>query len=483
MKPIFHFMLLFAGLVFGISCKKDFLNITQKDILIRQDYVTDLATTKEFLTGIYPELGSYLYSAGPMIYPELIADNIKPVIAATGTTPYNNFYRWSQVADEKTQLSFSASAQNCNGVSVFSYKIILACNFAIEKTSQYRNQAPDSANVMRGQALAIRALAYFTLVNYFAQPYQYTPDASHPGVAITLTSDWTKSVNYRSTVADVYKLVIADLQEAVQLLPAGVANPLWMNRNAASGLLSRVYLSKGDYTAAKNLAVAVARNVPIMTMNYPAKLFTPEDKEVLFLVPPGVSATNNYITNFANSTFRKGQVKATLDIVTLLSENSTDQRKAWVTFVSTPAPGYWSITKYPSGATNDAVTDKANAYYQPIIRSSEMYLTAAECYAHLNNRDSALFYLNAIQDRAKVPLTAVTIPSVELLDMIYKERRKELAFEGLRMFDLLRWKKGVTRSDETDLTLKTLPYPSNKAVAPICALDVSLLGWSQNNDY
>jgi starch-binding outer membrane protein, SusD/RagB family len=112
-----------------------------------------------------------------------------------------------------------------------------------------------------------------------------------------------------------------------------------------------------------------------------------------------------------------------------------------------------------------------------------MYLTAAESYAHLSNTDSARYYLDAIRIRANSSAASSMATGPALLDSIYKERRKELAFEGTRMFDLLRWKKGVNRPDETNPAFKTLSYPNNKAIAPVPTVDVEVSGMSQNPGY
>src|SRR5262249_42187152 len=123
------------------------------------------------------------------------------------------------------------------------------------------------------------------------------------------------------------------------------------------------------------------------------------------------------------------------------------------------------------------------AYYLTAIRSSEMYLTASESYAQLNNEDSARYYLNQIRTRAAIPAITNAVTGAALLDSIYLERRRELAFEGLRMFDLQRWKKGINRVDGWNASALTLPYPSDKAIAPIPANDVIILGLQQNNGY
>lgn len=481
MKQRFYFISLISSLLFIVSCKKDYLdNVTNKGVLLRQDYVVDLKTTEEYNNGTYALLGANLFNGYHIIYPDLIADNIKPIIAATGNTPLIIHYKWAQVANEvNTGLIIPQNALNCNSYSYGAYQVILSCNFVLEKGYEYRDQDINKSNSIRGQAHAIRALTYFNLVNFFAQPYEFTPGASHPGLALMLSSDWTEPVKSRSSVADVYNQIIADLNEAIKLLPAGTSSPLKFNRNAAMALLSRVYLFKGDFLAAKNLAVEILRNVPIMTANYPAKLFTPEETEALFQVFPAPTGAG-YTTNFANYYFRSRiQFRATTDINTLLSESPTDLRKSWIT----PASANLNITKYPSGVLTDPITDRANAYYHTLIRSSEMSLTAAESYARLNMEDSARYYLNAIQTRAQANVTDNTVTGSQLLDAIYKERRKELAFEGLRMFDLLRWKKGVSRTDAADPTVKELPYPSNKAIAPIPGLDVTVQGLAQNAGY
>ena len=69
-----------------------------------------------------------------------------------------------------------------------------------------------------------------------------------------------------------------------------------------------------------------------------------------------------------------------------------------------------------------------------------MLLLAAEA----NNRGNldqakALNYLNRVRSRAAMP--ALNVSGSQLTDAIYNERRLELAGEGHRFFDLVRWGK------------------------------------------
>ena len=73
-----------------------------------------------------------------------------------------------------------------------------------------------------------------------------------------------------------------------------------------------------------------------------------------------------------------------------------------------------------------------------VIRLAEMYLTFAECALKTGSgKEEALRYINAIRERSGMP--AVT----SLTEKIVRyDRRVELAFEGLRYFDLKRWDLG-----------------------------------------
>lgn len=467
-----------------LSCKKSFLdNVSEQATLIRQDYVTDLKTTNEYLNGVYTDMGGNLFHGYHMIYPELIADNAKPVSGSSTNVPLGIHYNWSQQADESSSaVTVSSSAVNFNGFSYGAYRVIRSASYVLEKADEYRSQDPVGADAIKGQAYAIRALSHFLLVNVFAQSYNFSSDASHPGIAYVTTSNWTMQVNNRNTVAEVYLKLISDLNNAISLLPATSSNTLVMNRNAARALLSRVYLFKGDWLLAKNLARQVGTTVPIMVTNYPAKLFTLMETEALFQLPPSTGAINGYATNFASRYYRPTiQFLATSDVATLLNEDANDARKVWVASTVVSGITQWNVIKFPTAVVPEV--SGGGSYYQTILRSSEMYLAAAESYAQLNDVDSARFYLDAIRKRANPTATATTLTGNALLEAICKERRKELAFEGFRMFDLLRWKKGVNRADALSPAAQVLPYPSNKAIAPIPALDVKISGLVQNLDY
>jgi hypothetical protein len=91
-----------------------------------------------------------------------------------------------------------------------------------------------------------------------------------------------------------------------------------------------------------------------------------------------------------------------------------------------------------------------------MFRLAEIYLNRAEAYAKQADVASAVADLNMLlENRLIVPegesiddylYDEASITSGEIVDLVLKERRIELAFEGHRIFDLLRNGKDITRN-------------------------------------
>lgn len=481
-KYIFPFLVILCSFT---ACKEDFLDVEDNSFLNRQSYVKDLKSMEEFLNGIYVMLNRDFEHGIGAAYPELVADNLKPLPLDPQSLTLH--YTWSQRADEASEYRAFESSLAMNGSWTTGYLIVRACSFVIEDIDKYRNENPGKADDMKGQAFAIRAMVHFKLANIFAQTYKYTSDALHPGIPYVTSSD-ISATSSRLTVRDVYNNIISDFTDAIQLLPANIGDARFMNQVAAKALLARTYLFKENYSAARNLAAEVAVQFPLLSIDrgYPNDIFkhkVPSQTETLFqLTPINLESPNrsSFLGRYLRGTTLR--YRSTTDLAMILKENPEDIRSNWVTDVS----GEWEVTKCPTDVAPEeipAITIPGTAYYPVVIRSSEMFLTAAESSAKLGDENNARTYLNAIRKRANPTMAPVTATGPDLLDSIYKERRKELAFEGLRMYDLQRWKQGVHRIDALYQGAIDLPYPSDKAIAPIPLNDVKLAGIPQNPTY
>src|SRR5690606_25289353 len=97
---------------------------------------------------------------------------------------------------------------------------------------------------------------------------------------------------------------------------------------------------------------------------------------------------------------------ATNDIADLIRQQPNDVRNYWIG----GEENAWQIKKFPSNVV-PGFNNPAGSFYQTIIRSSELYLNAAESYAKLDIPDSARYFLDAVRLRADS--TAVASASLE----------------------------------------------------------------------
>ncbi len=98
----------------------------------------------------------------------------------------------------------------------------------------------------------------------------------------------------------------------------------------------------------------------------------------------------------------------------------------------------------------------------PVIRLAEVILNRTKANYHLNNTSANQADVNLIRKRGLPTAADVTATGTALLD----ERRMELCYEGQRLFDLTRYKKGVSRTDCTS-NICSIPYPNDRFILVI----------------
>lgn len=103
----------------------------------------------------------------------------------------------------------------------------------------------------------------------------------------------------------------------------------------------------------------------------------------------------------------------------------------------------------------------------PVIRLSEMYLIKAEALAEMNMDEDARGPLNEILLRANPLASPYSESGDALKDIIQEEKRKELMFEGHRLFDLTRKKQSFTKYSTSAGTPIAVDYPNNLTILPI----------------
>lgn len=314
-------------------------------------------------------------------------------------------------------------------------------------------EAGDIIDQYAAEALTLRALAHFDLVRIFGKPYTADQGASL-GVPLVTTVLESGVKPARSSVKEVYDQVVKDLTDAISSgALATEAEPGYVSLWSAKAILSRVYLNMGDYANALAVAEDVINHsgAALWTRDQYLKAWdaaTPNESEFLFRLNISGSTDNNDLNGIGNLQGRDGykEMVATKSFVDMLSADPNDIRND----IFLPATADKEVATF---GTNKVFLNKLrgqggnlrNVTIVPIIRLSEVYLTAAECAFRTNDKAKAVKYLNElVKNRTTTEASLVTESDITL-DRILKERRKELIGEGQRYFDALRCNEKIVR--------------------------------------
>ncbi|GMV04244.1 MAG: membrane protein [Gemmatimonadota bacterium] len=316
-----------------------------------------------------------------------------------------------------------------------------------------------------GEAYALRGLVFFDLVKMYAQHYKFTADASHPGIPIVLESD-VNNLPSRNTVAEVYSQVISDLTTGIGMMSQTRRGAFMMSKEAAQALLSRIYLYKEDWSNAVTMANAVINSgkyALIEGQAYVDMFKTGGTSEAIFEIQN--TDTDNRGSDSLGGMYRASGYGDYLPAKDLLNLIAPGDIRMQMFVVDSKLSGIYAshrVNKWPTQQNTDNI---------PVIRLGEVYLNRAEANARLGQSGAAQADLNIIRKRGLASAPAVTATGQALLDLIAIERRIELGYEGHRIHDLMRNKKGVHRVDVTG-DVADMAYPCNFCILPIPAPEV-----------
>ncbi|MEL1254083.1 RagB/SusD family nutrient uptake outer membrane protein [Flavobacterium sp. DGU38] len=308
------------------------------------------------------------------------------------------------------------------------YNQIYAANAIMEGTENSKTLSADNKRQLLGEALFIRALSHFYLVNLFGDiPY------------IKETDYRKNSVVTRMSIESVYQNIIADLQESALMLPENYSSPerIRPNKYTCRALLARVYLYNKSYAEGANEASAVLNQTDLFSLgNDLDNVFLINSKETVWQLQSAVSGQNAQEGSvFVFTVGPPSLVALNTDLVNSFS--STDLRKAnWMKSVTDGTTVWYHSNKYKE-QNNTAVSKE----YSILFRLAEQYLIRAEARARQGDLIGAKEDLNKIRQRAGLDNTTA-LTQTEILDAVLQERRWELFTEqGHRFFDLKRFEK------------------------------------------
>ncbi|MDQ0105081.1 hypothetical protein J2T02_000164 [Chitinophaga terrae (ex Kim and Jung 2007)] len=349
------------------------------------------------------------------------------------------------------------------------YRVVNQANVIINKLPETSN-----TSAIRGEAYFMRALANFDLARRYTRPYTNRGavkaglTAPNTGIAL-VTESLDKPDTYkpkRSTLEETYAAIIADLKMAQQKAPAGkseggAASIFKGNRDAATALLTRAYLYKGDWKNVITEANKLVDKYDLYEASQVADIFNADGatSEEIFSVRNTINnglGSNNFGYMYvpaANGGY--GDIRLTDAFMALLDKK--DARLGQVLVADNGANNY--LMKF-SGNKAQGQVGLVNVR---VLRISEVLLNRAEAYAEDGNLVAAVADVNKL--RAKRGLDPfVGVDKTAVLAEISKQRRLELVGEGFGMTDLFR-KNGTREIPDANALKSKVVGPEDPYVA------------------
>lgn len=273
---------------------------------------------------------------------------------------------------------------------------------------------------IKGEAYLMRAYAHFELLNLYSEVYSAN-NAGLRGVSLSTKIDLEQRF-VPATIGESYAQILTDMEKGTALLTvddqAKGANYRFSKR-AAYAMAARVRLYRGEWQAAVDAAKkALTINDKLVDLNVGGSQL-PNDFESaeMIMALEKVSVPEVRSSSFISSSL-------------LTAYSDGDLRKG----------------RYFQKSGGDFVSLKGgDNRFNVSFRNAELYLTLAECYVRLGNTAEALKYLSALKKNrftadayAKETKADASLSTAQLLDAVLLERKRELALEGLRWYDLKR---------------------------------------------
>lgn len=414
--------------------------------------VTDLQSFDLAVNGSYSLFADAdVFNRTAYLLPDFMSDNLY-------LDAFNNTGRYLPFDDYTVQDNNG----NVEGLYNDLARIIAQSTIIIRESEEimFANSELDDANQLKGEARFIRALGYFTMQQFFAQPYNFTADASHLGVPIPdpepLGGNGIVSPP-RATTAEVYAFIVSDLQEAITLMQP-TDNVFRADVWAAEALLARVYLNMSNYPMAEAQATDVINLSGaslVGTSNYISSWSADSTSESLFSVA-NILTDNSGFDSIGY--FYNGYDDAFPTPDFLNQFEAGDVRNGLYQQLGAPNGDEFTILKFP-----DSQNQADNI---PVLRLSEIFLIKAEAHARQSETTMAQNALDEIRLRADPGAVPSTETGQALINKIITERRKELAFEGFRLFDLTRTGMSFQKFRQ-DLPPITINAPTELTILPI----------------
>ncbi len=449
-----------CGLLLLSSACNDYLDIVPKGRV-------QLETVEDY-SNLFNAVSNITYPQGDM---ELFADDawgdpfhIDDVVNKGSYNLVNIMYLWIDPSVTPRQQYYKVGSSPTSG------SLFYACYSRINRVSNIILQTIDNAKGdealrerTKAEARILRAYNYFMLINVYAKHYNAATAATDGGVPLSEEFDLTVAPR-QASVAEIYAFIEQDIEKALAsgALAEPATNTFHPSKAMAYALKAKVHLFKKEFPSAKAAALEafqlnnyVFDMVSFVQGGMTARIMA-DNQENLYWATTESNANNKGL----------GNSRAISPTLAAMFDQTKDTR-------------FSGFIDYNSDATGGATTMSDQAYAPAYnvtktgvsnywintggIRTTEVILMLAECYAREANYTEMNRYLDMVKSKRIVgyagsPDNFTPANTTDAVKLVIDERRKELAFGWNRLFDLRRLN---TETEFRQTLRRTLPANPN----------------------
>ncbi|MEO6190738.1 MAG: RagB/SusD family nutrient uptake outer membrane protein [Saprospiraceae bacterium] len=470
-----NLLLLLSILFFTLSCNKDFLNTVPKTSIEESQAFNTPNQIIAHLNNLYGQLQNPIFYGGRyIIFNEQRGDEFgqNDGNAATGSAVWNQ--------------NVASTNEYINNVWSAAYTAINSANILMSNLNTTTVISDSLAKIYIGESKFVRALAYLSLLQTYAKPYNV--DKSALGVPLRLTPITSSGFNdlARSSVEEVYIQIIKDLDEAEKDLPvsntSSYLNTTHAIKSSAIALKTRVYLNQSNYNKVIEEANKIVSNTSPFVYNNNgitlklessfAQIFSGSytGSESIFSIAFANTTTETPPSQFSLAFNYNVQPIIFLATAGIISDPTfSDSKDSRSLLIGLDKANHKILKKF-------TINTAPFRDYVPVIRYAEVLLNYAEALARTNQLNQSIELLKAVRIRSNVNYQFASddiVDSDKLTNTILKERRIELLGEGFRLQDLQRLQKTLPAKSGSIGTAPEVPVTAKNYIWPIPSGELS----------
>jgi hypothetical protein len=346
----------------------------------------------------------------------------------------------------------------------FYFIIANVANIVLRNADQASGD-PVKAQQLKAEAYVLRAYFHYLLVNFYAKAYHPATAVGDPGIPYVKEDNLIGVPNQKSTVAEVYDNILADIDAALQLnsLPQTPVNTMRVGKAFALAVKAKVLISMHNYPGALQAAeasLAINNEVsdhrefsPIGTkaLTRPA-LTCPED--LFYATHNGLVAMQTASLEILNNYYEPGNIFNAI----------APAHPSGAAVIGIPGVKLLLATAY--NVSNGGLT------------TIDMYLTQAECLIRAHQVKEGIEIINFIRERRIDPTVyaplSTTVSESEAFASLKKLSRIECLFTCKNYLNIKRWNteeayketitrtiNGITYTLRPESPLWIFPFPQN----------------------